>query len=339
MKIMIDPGHGPGNGNRGQNGYYEYAGMWKLSNYLKAVLERCGLAVELTRSENECPDLDARGKAAKGCDLFISEHSNAGGGKGCECYYSIRIPDDYQFATDIAKAVSDVLGDSSRGAKVKESTNTAGYDYYTVIYSAQYVGCPHVFICENGFHDNADDEAKLKDDAYLLRIAEAQAKVICQHLGTTYVEDKPAAPVSVGYSVGDTVHFAGGAVYASATASQATGNRKECDTQVTIVVAGKPHPYHCIGGGVYGWVDAASIGASAPAAAAPVPAAHAPLAVGDKVRIRDGADTFTNGAHIASFVRSAVLYVRQIGSGKVLVSTSATGAVTGWVKTDDIVRA
>jgi N-acetylmuramoyl-L-alanine amidase len=39
-KIMIDPGHAPGNVNRGKNGYYEYAGMWELSLYLKAMLEK-----------------------------------------------------------------------------------------------------------------------------------------------------------------------------------------------------------------------------------------------------------------------------------------------------------
>ena len=91
---MIDPGHAPGNANRGPTGYYEYAGMWALSNYLKTVLERCGCIADLTRTEKKDPSLSARGKKAKGYDLFMSEHSNAGGGKarGCEVFRSLRIP-------------------------------------------------------------------------------------------------------------------------------------------------------------------------------------------------------------------------------------------------------
>ena len=51
-KVMIDPGHAPGNTNGGKNGYKEYAGMWKLSNYLKDELTRCGVQAGLTISES-----------------------------------------------------------------------------------------------------------------------------------------------------------------------------------------------------------------------------------------------------------------------------------------------
>lgn len=60
------------------------------------------------------------------------------------------------------------------------------------------------------------------------------------------------------------------------------------------------------------------------------------LKPGDRVRVKSGVTAFADGTGMASFVRDAVLYVRQVGSGKVLVSTVKTGAVTGWVKTSDV---
>src|SRR5690606_15184586 len=188
---MIDPGHAPGYPNRGPTGYYEYAGMWKLSNFLKAALTRCGIQASLTRKENENPSLSARGRKAKGYDLFISEHSNAFNGtvRGVEVYYSLKRPNDKPHAEALATAVSRVMGNPSRGAKTRESTTTKGLDYYTVIRSAEAVGCPHIFLCENGFHDHPVEEAWLKQDSNLKKLAETQAEVICRILRVKYVPE------------------------------------------------------------------------------------------------------------------------------------------------------
>src|SRR5690606_11438211 len=43
--------------------------------------------------------------------------------------------------------------------------------------------CPHIFLVENGFHDNPQDEAWLKNDQNLRALAEVQAKTICDILG------------------------------------------------------------------------------------------------------------------------------------------------------------
>lgn len=190
MKITIDPGHAPGNVNKGPTGYYEYAGMWKLSNFLKNALVRCGIDAKLSRTEKEDPSLADRGSCAKGSDVFISEHSNAANGqaRGAECFYSVRIAGDKAWAAKLSAAVSKLMGNTDRGAKTRESGNTKGYDYYGVIRSAVAAGVPHVFLVESGFHDNAADEAFLKVDANLELIAEAQAKVLCELLGVKYIE-------------------------------------------------------------------------------------------------------------------------------------------------------
>ena len=96
MKVLIDPGHSPGNANGGRNGYKEYSGMWTLSNFLKDILVSSGVRVGLTRTEDRDPSLEARGGMAEGFDLFISQHSNAFNGmvRGVECFHSVAYPND-----------------------------------------------------------------------------------------------------------------------------------------------------------------------------------------------------------------------------------------------------
>lgn len=70
------------------------------------------------------------------------------------------------------------------------------------------------------------------------------------------VVEEPAASGNI--TQGSEVVFAGGSVYASSTATQATATRRQSKCKVTIYKNGAPHPCHCIStddGGVYGWVD------------------------------------------------------------------------------------
>ena len=79
MKICLDAGHyGKYNRSPADSRYYESEVMWKLHLLQKKYLEAYGIAVITTR-ENQEKDrsLYDRGAASKGCDLFISDHSNA----------------------------------------------------------------------------------------------------------------------------------------------------------------------------------------------------------------------------------------------------------------------
>jgi N-acetylmuramoyl-L-alanine amidase len=185
MRILIDPGHAPGNANRGQNGYFEFAGMWKLSNFLKNALERYGCIADLTRTEHNDPSLSARGRMAAGYDLFISQHSNAfnGAARGVEVFYSVNKPNDREFAAEMSKAISDFMNNPNRGAKTRESEKHRGQDFYTVMLEAQRAGAIHVLLVESGFHDNTFDEDILMVDDNLRQIAEIQARVIVKYLG------------------------------------------------------------------------------------------------------------------------------------------------------------
>lgn len=184
--VTIDPGHGPGSVNRGPTGYREHQGMWTLSGFLREALERSGISVRLTRTEDEDPSLAQRGIRSRGSTVFISQHSNAFNGqvRGCECFHSVRRPGDRVWAGRLSAAVSAVMSNNDRGAKTRAGT---GGDFFGVIRSAASVGVPHIFLMENGFHDTVQDEAFLKVDANLRRIAEAQARVLCELLGVAYI--------------------------------------------------------------------------------------------------------------------------------------------------------
>lgn len=79
----------------------------------------------------------------------------------------------------------------------------------------------------------------------------------------------PTQPSSGSVKVGDIVTFKGGPVYNSSSASTAATTKGASTCKVTSTYNGK-HPYHLVsqdGKGVYGWVDADSIGAASKASA------------------------------------------------------------------------
>jgi N-acetylmuramoyl-L-alanine amidase len=193
MKVVIDAGHYQNSPNIGHNGYNEGNSMYKLALFLKEELVRHGFEVLMTRDEKTNPSLYKRGLMGKGSDLFVSLHSNAGGGKGVEVFYSVDIPTDKQLALDIATTTAFLMNTSLRGsgAKTRESEKHKGEDYYGVIDSAQDNGAKRVILIENGFHDNVEECKFLSSEHNLNKLAVAQAKVICEHLGVKYIDHIP----------------------------------------------------------------------------------------------------------------------------------------------------
>lgn len=70
---------------------------------------------------------------------------------------------------------------------------------------------------------------------------------------------KPVEKKTSEIEIGDKIKFKGGNVYVSSSALFASGKKKAAACEVTNTAKGKAHPYHCIGGGVYGWVNAKDI--------------------------------------------------------------------------------
>lgn len=191
IRGLIDPGHCFGNANSGQTGYKEYEGVWKISTFLKENLESNGVQIDFTRAWSEDPEVYERGLKAQGYDFFISEHTNAmslelrGTARGVECYYDFNKPGDMIIANQLAMVGSNIMGNVNLGAKIKMYKDTDGKDknYYGVIRGAASTNCKHIFLIESGFHDNLEDEAFLKSDENLKKIAVAQAEVILKYFG------------------------------------------------------------------------------------------------------------------------------------------------------------
>ena len=191
FKVCLDAGH-YGNYNAGAvKGYYESVRMWKLTELLAKELTALGIAVIKTRS-NQATDLalTSRGRKAKGCDLFLSMHSNAASVESVD-YPVAYVPlngTGTAIGQKLADIVADVMGTVQNG-RTAVRKGSGGADYYGVIRGAVAVGVPGV-ILEHSFHTNPKAASWLMSDANLAKLAKAEADCIAAWLKETA---KPSA--------------------------------------------------------------------------------------------------------------------------------------------------
>ncbi len=206
--VCLDAGHyGKYNRSPVVPAYYESTMVWALHNYLAAELEGYGIQVKKTRAD-QAKDLDLvpRGEASKGCDLFLSIHSNGADKESTDYVVAMyQVDDNCGQIDDQSRAVAVLLADcvaGIMGAKpMTWSTQSSadrdgnGYkdDYYGVLRGAHNVGTAGVII-EHGFHTNKAQATWLLDDSNLRRLAEAEAAVIAEWFGVSKKEETPAAP-------------------------------------------------------------------------------------------------------------------------------------------------
>lgn len=187
MKICLDAGHyGKYNQSPADKRYYESDMAWKLHLLQKKHLEAHGFQVITTRAA-QANDLALyeRGSKSKGCDLFISIHSNAAAD-------TVNNNVDYPVAycavdkgadaigLALAQCVEAVMGTKQK-ARIEHRAGSNG-DYYGVLRGAAAVGTPSL-ILEHSFHTNAVSTAWLLDDANLDRLAKAEAETIARYFG------------------------------------------------------------------------------------------------------------------------------------------------------------
>lgn len=186
FKVCLDAGH-YGNYNAGAvKGYYESVRMWKLTELLARELTARGITVIKTRS-NQATDLalTSRGRKAKGCDLFLSMHSNAASAESVD-YPVAYVPlngTGTAIGQKLADIVADVMGTVQKG-RTATRKGSGGADYYGVIRGAVAVGVPGV-ILEHSFHTNPKAAAWLMSDANLAKLAKAEADCIAAWLEGT----------------------------------------------------------------------------------------------------------------------------------------------------------
>lgn len=192
--VWLDAGHyGKYNRSPVVPEYYESDMNWKLHLLLKAELEKYGIQVKTTRAD-KAKDLalEARGKASKDADLFISLHSNAASAESTKYVVAMYQVDDNcgemdeqskEFAGKLAKTVGNVMGLPYQTWSTKSSADRDGNgykdDYYGVLRGAHAVHTPGVII-EHGFHTNTATAKWLLVDANLKKLAVAEAKTIAE---------------------------------------------------------------------------------------------------------------------------------------------------------------
>lgn len=188
-KICLDAGHVGSKYNQSPvvKTYYESAMVWALHLKLKAQLEARGFQVVTTRASIDT-DLGVyeRGTASKGCDIFISLHSNACGTESVDYPVVYRAYDNKNnvdtLALKLAKKVGELMGTTQAG-RTATRKNSSGGEYYGVLRGARAVGTPYYMLIEHSFHTNTKATKWLSEDANLDKLAVAEADILAEFFG------------------------------------------------------------------------------------------------------------------------------------------------------------
>lgn len=362
-RVCIDAGHyGKYNRCPGNAAYYESEVMWKLHLMQKKYLEQMGIEVVTTRADQAKDlSLNARGSAAKGCDLFISDHSNAVGSgmnEGIDYVAVYHLVDDAsvvcddiskEFAEKIAPVIAEVMG-TKQGYRIytRKSDNDRNGDgklndnYYGVLHAARMVNVPGL-ILEHSFHTNSATVAWLLNDQNLDALAKREAECIASYLKGTEerVPEKPQEPEKP-QNVMYRVQVGAYSVKANA------------DAQLAKVKAAGFDTYMVKADGMYKiQVGAYSVKANADAMLAKVKAAGfdafittkageaaaadpAPKKISENstVRLKEGAKDYS-GKSLASFVYKRDHKVKTIEGDRVVITYD--GVVVAAVHANDLI--
>ena len=188
-KICLDAGHVGSKYNQSPvvKTYYESAMVWALHLKLKAQLEARGFQVVTTRASIDT-DLGVyeRGTASKGCDVFISLHSNACGTESVDYPVVYRAYDNKNnvdtLALKLAKKVGELMGTTQAG-RTATRKNSSGGEYYGVLRGARAGGTPYYMLIEHSFHTNTKATKWLSKDANLDKLAVAEADILAEFFG------------------------------------------------------------------------------------------------------------------------------------------------------------
>ena len=195
VKICLDAGHIGSTYNQSPvvKTYYESSMVWKLHLKLKAALEQRGFEVVTTRAAIDTPmDVYARGAAARGCDVFLSLHSNACDTESVDYPVVYRAYDNQNDADTLARAlalsIGQLMGTRQQGRTATRRNNT-GDEYYGVLRGARAAGVPIYLLVEHSFHTNTAAAKWLSVDENLDRLAEAEADLLAGYFNVQTVPE------------------------------------------------------------------------------------------------------------------------------------------------------
>ena len=206
LKIMIDAGHvGYYNRYVGKfdgGYYYESLMTWQLHKYLKKYLEEYNNIIVATTRTSLWRDMDVydRGYKAKGCDLFLSLHSNSSPSSSTDYPLVIRQLSADKSEKELASKFSRNIG-NTMGCRQEPSVWTRYYrsggrkvEYYGVLRGARAAGV-NGYILEHSFHTNRKMALWLYKKSNLRKMARREAAIIADHYGL-HKKDGTATPTT-----------------------------------------------------------------------------------------------------------------------------------------------
>lgn len=333
IKVCLDAGHyGKYNQSPANKEYYESDMSWKLHLLLKKHLESYDIEVVVTRTNKDTDLLlERRGQKSKDCDLFLSLHSNAVGSyvdESINYVAAYHLTDDSTTKCDdlskvIAEALAPVVAKVMEIPKYRVLTRKSDDDrngdgvmndnYYGVLNGARSVNTPGILL-EHSFHTNTRTTNWLLNDSNLDKLAKAEAKVIAEYFGAKKI-DTVTTCTSADINTGDEAIFTGNTHYTNANATSGK-TCKPGKVIVTKIIEGR-HPYHvkAKAGGTstaHGWVNADDL--------TPV---RTTIAEGDKVKVKQGAKTYTGGK-LALYVYRRTYTVQSVTGDRVVITMGDT---------------
>ena len=203
--VCLDPGHGvesPGKCSPDKS-YYEHEFALDMARRIKTHLERCGIRVALTRTDEHCPT----GKAdtndllkrvaisdAAGADLFVSLHSNASGNEWSNASGLMIYTSAGPETASRNVAAKAVLARMTEGV-VELRGGPLVHDIELVV--TRKTAAPAMLI-EYGFHTNRTEVGLLKKSSYRAKLAEATAKGVCDFLGVAWAAESAGEGMDTG---------------------------------------------------------------------------------------------------------------------------------------------
>lgn len=175
-KVFLDPGHG-GTDPGAVKYIREETVNLNMALACRDHLKANGVDVKMSRSTDKNTTSSGIISACNSYnpDLAVSIHNNAGGGNGCEVYYTIKAGTGKKLANNINSEFKNI-GQNSRGIKTRKGSRG---DYYFFIRETK---CPAV-ITEAVFVDNKADAAQADTLAEQKAFGVAIAKGILKTLG------------------------------------------------------------------------------------------------------------------------------------------------------------
>ncbi|WP_050616258.1 N-acetylmuramoyl-L-alanine amidase family protein [Bacillus testis] len=175
VKIFLDPGHGGSDPGAVGNGIQEKDITLAIATRIKNLLAKYNVEVKMSRTSDTFPSLSDRTNAANawGATFFMSVHVNSGGGTGFETFvYPGSGAPTTTYQNLIHAEIMKLLDFNDRG---KKQSN---------LHVLRESNMPAI-LTENGFIDNATDAAKLKNGAYLDKIAQGHVNGLVKAFGLT----------------------------------------------------------------------------------------------------------------------------------------------------------